>query len=202
MRSFADCASGDCRLATDAADKGGFEVEPTTGDFAAAHGDGIRNAHPRNAAQVGSAIMAVTAFQFYLQYAYGQLRLHVWFSLISAALSIPVAVYAVLEHGVYGAALAWFGLRMITFLIWPSVVHKRFAADLHRPWLQDLLRITAMTGLGLLLGEPVFNAIVSDNRFDILLGLAVSGLICLTLVTLTTRPLVMRLYVMMTKSSV
>ena len=151
---------------------------------------------------IGSAIMAVTAFQFYLQYAYGQLRLHVWFSLISAALSIPVVVYAVLEHGVYGAALAWFGLRMITFLIWPSVVHKRFAADLHRPWLQDLLRITAMTGLGLLLGEPVFNAIVSDNRFDILLGLAVSGLICLTLVTLTTRPLVMRLYVMMTKSSV
>lgn len=151
---------------------------------------------------IGSAIMAVTAFQFYLQYAYGQLRLHVWFSLVSAALSIPVVLYATLEHGVLGAALAWFGLRMLTFLIWPSMVHKRFAASLHRPWLQDLLRITAMTGLGLLIGEPFFAAIASDNRIDILLALALSGLICLTLVTFTSKPVVMRLYLMMTKSSV
>ncbi|MEN2509079.1 polysaccharide biosynthesis protein [Stutzerimonas stutzeri] len=151
---------------------------------------------------LGSAIMAVTAFQFYLQYAYGQLRLHVWFSLISATLSIPLVIYAALEHGVYGAALVWFGLRMLTFLIWPPMVHKRFAAGLHRPWLQDLLRITAMTGLGLLIGEPLFTAIASDNRFDILLGLAVSGLICLTLVAFTSKPVVLRLYLLMTRSSV
>lgn len=151
---------------------------------------------------LGSAIMAATAFQFFLQYAYGQLRLHVWFSLVSAALSIPLVIYAALEHGVYGAALAWFGLRMLTFVVWPPMVHKRFAAGLHRRWLQDLLRITAMTGLGLLIGEPVFASIVSDNRFDILLGLAVSGLICLSLVAFTSKPVVMRLYVLMTKSSV
>lgn len=151
---------------------------------------------------IGSAIMAVTSFQFYLQYAYGQLRLHVWFSLVSAALSIPLVVYASLAYGVYGAALAWFGLRMLTFLIWPSMVHKRFAPSLHRPWLEDLLRITAMTGLGLLISEPVSAAIASDNRFDILLGLAVSGLICVALVAFTSKPVVTRLYLMMTKSSV
>jgi hypothetical protein len=126
----------------------------------------------------------------------------VWFSLISATLSIPLVIYAALEHGVYGAALAWFGLRMLTFLIWPSMVHKRFAPGLYRQWLQDLLRITAMTGVGLLIGEPVFGAIASDNRFDILLGLAVSGLICLTLVAFTSKPVMLRLYVLMTKSSV
>ena len=151
---------------------------------------------------LGSAIMAATAFQFYLQYAHGQLRLHVWFSLISATVSIPLVIYAALEHGVYGAALAWFGLRMLTFFIWPSMVHKRFAPGLHRQWLQDLLRITAMTGVGLLIGEPVFAAIASDNRFDTLLGLAVSGLICVTLVTFTSKPVVLRLYVLMTKSSI
>ena len=151
---------------------------------------------------LGSALMAVTAFQFYLQYAYGQLRQHVWFSLISAVLSVPLVVYAALEHGVYGAALVWFGLRLVTLMIWPAMVHRRFAPDLHRPWLQDLLRITAMTGLGLVIGEPLFTAIATDNRFDILLGLAVSGLICLILVTFTSRPVVMRLYILMTKSSV
>ena len=59
-----------------------------------------------------------------------------------------------------------------------------------------------MTGLGLLIGEPLFTAIASDNRFDILLGLAVSGLICLTLVAFTSKPVVLRLYLLMTRSSV
>lgn len=150
---------------------------------------------------VGSAIMAVTAFQFYLQYAHGQLRLHVWFSVLSAVLSIPLVIYAALDHGAYGAALVWFGLRLLTFLIWPSIVHKRFAPGLHRQWLHDLLRITAMTALGLVISEPVFSAIASDNRFDILLALAVTGMLCLTLVTFTSKPVVLRLYVLMTKSS-
>lgn len=169
-----------------------------TGDRAA--GDWSQQILPWYVA--GSAITAVAAFQFYLQYAHGQLRLHVWFSLVSAALSIPLVVYAALEHGALGAALAWFALRLAAFLVWPSVVHRRFAPGVHRPWLADLLRISAMTGLGLLLGEPLFELVASDNRFDILLALAISGLLCLLLVALTTRPLISRLYLMMTKATV
>lgn len=150
---------------------------------------------------LGSAVMAVTSFPFYLQYAFGQLRLHVWFSLVSAGLSIPVVVYAALSHGAWGAAIAWFGLRMLTFLVWPSIVHRRFAPDLHRPWVQDLLRITAMTGLGLLLGAPFVETLAGDDRIDALLVLALNGLACLALVTFTSRPVVLRLYLLMTKSS-
>jgi O-antigen/teichoic acid export membrane protein len=169
-----------------------------TGDRAA--GDWSRQVLPWYVA--GSALMAVSAFQFYLQYAHGQLRLHVWFSLVSTALSVPLVVFAALWHGVYGAALAWFFLRLVTFLFWPPVVHRRFAPGLHKPWLADLLRITAMTGLGLLLGEPLFGLIASGERFDIFLALAVSGLICVLLVAVTTRPLMSRLHVMMTKATV
>ncbi len=151
---------------------------------------------------LGSALMAVTGFQFYLQYAHGQLRRHVWFSLVSAAISIPLVSYAALEHGAYGAGLVWFGLRLVTLLIWPAMVHRHFAPALQRPWLRDMLRITAMTGLGLLISEPLFAAIANDNRVDILLGLAISGLICLALVAFTSRPVVMRLYLLMTRSSV
>lgn len=111
-------------------------------------------------------------------------------------------IYAALEHGVYGAALAWFFLRLVTFLVWPPVVHKRFAPGVHRIWMADLLRITAMTGLGLLIGQPLFELIASDNRFDLFLALAISGLLCLLLVAATTRPLMSKLFVMMTKATV
>ena len=135
----------------------------------------------------GSALMAVGAFQFYLQYAYGQLRLHIWYSVISTAISMPIVIYAALVHGAYGAALAWFFLRLATFLIWPPVVHRRFAPRLNGVWMGEMLRITAMTVLGLLIGAPLFEAIVSDNRFDILLALATSGAVCLLLVAASSK---------------
>lgn len=147
----------------------------------------------------GSALMAVGAFQFYLQYAYGQLRLHIWYSVISTAISMPIVIYAALVHGAYGAALAWFFLRLATFLIWPPVVHRRFAPRLNGVWMGEMLRITAMTVLGLLIGAPLFEAIVSDNRFDILLALATSGAVCLLLVAASSKPLVNKLYLLITK---
>ncbi|MFS4426638.1 oligosaccharide flippase family protein [Stutzerimonas stutzeri] len=147
----------------------------------------------------GSALMAVGAFQFYLQYAYGQLRLHIWYSVISTAISMPIVIYAALVHGAYGAALAWFFLRLATFLIWPPVVHRRFAPRLNGVWMGEMLRITAMTVLGLLIGAPLFEAIVSDNRFDILLALATSGAVCLLLVAASSKSLVNKLYLLITK---
>lgn len=151
---------------------------------------------------LGSALMAAGAFQFYLQYAYGQLRLHIGYSVVSTALSVPLVVYAALAHGAYGAALAWFFLRLATFLAWPPVVHRRYAAGLHRTWMMELLRIAAMTALGLVLGDPLFAMLVGDNRFDILVALAVSGAICLLLVAASSRPLVLKLFVLITKPSI
>ena len=63
----------------------------------------------------------------------------------------------------------------------------------------EMLRITAMTVLGLLIGAPLFEAIVSDNRFDILLALATSGAVCLLLVAASSKPLVNKLYLLITK---
>ena len=147
----------------------------------------------------GSALMAVGAFQFYLQYAYGQLRLHIWYSVVSTAVSVPIVIYTALAHGAYGAALAWFFLRLATFVIWPPVVHRSFAPGLQGVWARDMLRITAATVIGVALGEPLFLLIVSDNRFDILMALAVSGFICLALVAATSKSLRLKLHLLITK---
>ncbi len=151
---------------------------------------------------LGSAIMAISAFQFYLQYAYGRLRLHVWYSLVSTGLAVPLVVYAVFEHGARGAAVVWFALRLITFLVWPPVVHQRFAPRLHAPWLRDLLRICLMTAIGLALSAPLFDALASDERLDIFMGLAASGALCLLLIAATTRPVVNRLFLFIHKPSI
>ncbi|MBX8537861.1 oligosaccharide flippase family protein [Pseudomonas cichorii] len=151
---------------------------------------------------LGSAIMAASAFQFYLQYAYGQMRLHLWYSVISAVITVPVMFLAIHYQGAYGAALAFFSLRAVSFAIWPVIVHQRLAPGIHGQWLRDTLRISAMTAVGLVCSEPVFRMIAhQQSRTTVLLGLAASGFITLALVAASYKPLAMKIYVLFSKPS-
>ncbi|MCO8165829.1 oligosaccharide flippase family protein [Pseudomonas sp. 21LCFQ010] len=150
---------------------------------------------------LGSAIMAISGFQFYLQYAYGQIRLHVTYSLVCAVISVPLTVWAIHELGVLGAALSWAGLRLVSLAIWPLIVHRRLAPALHGPWLRDLLRISLMTLLGLTLSAPLFELIAGPDRFSVVLALALSGLLTLLPVTLSHRPLLHKIYLTLSKPS-
>ncbi|SEJ97061.1 lipopolysaccharide biosynthesis protein [Pseudomonas sp. NFR16] len=150
---------------------------------------------------LGSAIMAVSAFQFYLQYAYGQMRLHVWYSVVSALITVPVMFLAIRESGALGAALAWFVLRAVSFAIWPMIVHQRLAPGIHGQWLRDILRICVMTAVGLAISEPVMRLIANENRFNLFMGLAVSGLITLMVVAASYKPLVTKISVLFSKAS-
>ncbi|KPZ24407.1 MULTISPECIES: lipopolysaccharide biosynthesis protein [Pseudomonas syringae group] len=150
---------------------------------------------------LGSAIMAASAFQFYLQYAYGRMQLHLWYSLVSTAITVPVMCLAIHYQGVYGAALAWFFLRMTSFAIWPLIVHQCLAPGIHRQWLSDIVRITIMTAVGLAISEPVFRLIAGQSRGSLLLAMAVSGLITLALVAGSHRPLRSKIHVLFSKPS-
>jgi O-antigen/teichoic acid export membrane protein len=162
-----------------------------TGDQAAAQWS--RSVLPWYA--LGSAIMAASAFQFYLQYAYGRMRLHIWYSVISAVITVPAMLVAIKYQGAYGAALAWFFLRAASFAVWPMIVHQRLAPGIHGQWLRDVLRISAMTAVGVLISEPVFRMIAAQSRVSVLLGLAASGLITLLLVAASYKPLALKIYI-------
>lgn len=150
---------------------------------------------------LGSAIMAVSAFQFYLQYAHGQMRLHIWYSVISAVVTVPVMFLAIHYHGAYGAALAWFFLRAGSFALWPMIVHRRLAPGIHGQWLRDIIRISLMSAVGLAVSEPVFLMIAGDDRISVLLGLAASGLITLMLVAGSYKPMALKIFVFFSKPS-
>jgi O-antigen/teichoic acid export membrane protein len=150
---------------------------------------------------LGSAIMAVSTFQFYLQYAYGQMRLHIWYSVISAVITVPAMILAIHFYGALGAAIAWFTLRVVSFALWPTIVHQRLAPGIHSQWLRDILRISVMTAVGLAISEPVLRMIVSENRFNTFMGLAVSGLITLMVVAASYKPLVTKISVLFSKLS-
>ncbi len=84
---------------------------------------------------LGNGILSLGSFQYYLQFAHGKLRIHVIFNTISAAIQVPIVIYAAFKYGALGVALTWFTLRLMTFIIWTPIVHHIFAPGIHWPWL-------------------------------------------------------------------
>lgn len=84
---------------------------------------------------IGSGILALGAFPYYLQFAKGDLRLHLIGSFLFVLLLIPNLIWATWKFGMIGAGWAWLLVNLIYFLFWVPFVHHRFVRGLHRVWL-------------------------------------------------------------------
>lgn len=99
---------------------------------------------------MGNGILAVSAFPYYLQYAKGDLRLHLFGNAVFVVLLIPAIIWAASSYGGVGAGYAWLAMNVLYFLAWVPLVHRRFEPGLNRRWFfQDVLVIwTVITLVG------------------------------------------------------
>jgi len=136
---------------------------------------------------LGNGILAISAFQYYLQFAHGKLKMHVIYSSISAIIQIPIIIYVAFEYGALGVALTWFMLRLLLFGIWTPIVHNKFAPGIHWHWLlKDIAPIFFSTVVLLLFvgnldidfggmrGMQVFIVLGSIGLFVLALNMLVS----------------------------
>lgn len=95
---------------------------------------------------MGNGILGVAAFAYYLQFTIGDLKLHVRYNTFSAAISIPLIVWAAYTHGALGVAIVWFVFRLVSFLLWTPYIHHKFAPGIHKDWmLKDILPVFLST---------------------------------------------------------
>lgn len=115
---------------------------------------------------LGNGLLVIGAFQYYLQYAYGKLKIHVIFNTASAAVSIPLIVYAAIYYGAVGVGYVWLGLRVVSLLLWTPYVHRVFAAGLHVTWLlKDVLPAILASTAGALLVFYMSQRGFPESRF-------------------------------------
>lgn len=97
---------------------------------------------------LGNGFFVMSAFPYYLQFAKGDLRLHLFGNLLFLFFLIPALIWAAWKYGSLGAGYAWLFSNMIYFLIWVPFVHKKFSEGLHRQWLiNDLGWMAASSGV-------------------------------------------------------
>lgn len=98
---------------------------------------------------IGNGILALGAFPYYLQYAKGDMKLHLWGNVLFVFLLIPALIYATIHNGAVGAGYAWVLANATYFLVWVPRVHKRFVRGLHWRWaLCDIAPIGLITLIG------------------------------------------------------
>lgn len=93
---------------------------------------------------VGYGFLAVGAFPYYLQYAKGDLKLHLIGNALFVVVLIPSVIWGANNYGMTGAGWAWLVSNVVYFLVWTPLVHHRFAPQLHSRWLlRDIVRPAA-----------------------------------------------------------
>jgi len=134
---------------------------------------------------IGNGLIAIGAFQYYLQFAYGNVRLNIWFNIVYALTMLPLTVFVVFHWGAYGAAWTWLGVNAALVLFWTPVVHARFAPGIHRRWLiADVgLPVVVAAGVAVACGYlPHFH-----NRLALLAQLLAMGAVVALATALSSR---------------
>lgn len=97
---------------------------------------------------LGNCFMTIAAFAYYLQYANGDLRLHVIGNMLLMILMVPALALAATRFGARGSGYAWLGVNAAYFALWVPLVHRRIAPHLHLRWLtHDIFPIAATSTL-------------------------------------------------------
>lgn len=100
---------------------------------------------------LGNILLAMGVFPYFLQYAKGELKLHLIGSILFAALLLPCLFWATRQYGMVGAGYAWLGTHVLVFFLWLPNVHVHFYKGLHSKWLlNDIMPIFVAASVALL----------------------------------------------------
>ena len=110
---------------------------------------------------IGNGILAVSAFPYCLQYAKGDMFLHMIGNAVFVVILIPAIIWAASQYGGVGAGYVWLAMNVIYFAVWVPLVHSRFEPGLNALWFgRDVLVIgvvTSVVGYGLFTIMPHHN---------------------------------------------
>jgi O-antigen/teichoic acid export membrane protein len=126
---------------------------------------------------LGNGILALGAFPYYLQFAKGDLRLHMIGNAVFVLVLIPALIWATEKYGGEGAGYVWLGLNIFLFVAWSPIVHHKFAPGLNLKWYkEDVLVILIPTlAVGFCFSLSDFNHLSSSRLMQfikiILIGL-------------------------------
>ncbi len=137
---------------------------------------------------LGSGIYVLGTFQYYLQNAFGTLRLYVIGSTISLVVLAPLIYFVTMKFGALGAGQLWFIFSLIWFLAWTLLVHSKLVPGFHLKWMaKDLVpMLFSIVVLSYLMKKMIYID-MSESRMIIISKTAIIGIGFLTITSICVR---------------
>ena len=104
---------------------------------------------------IGNGLLSLGAFPYFLQYAKGNLKLHIIGSVLYFLIYIPTLIFATIKLGAIGAGLSWVLVNLLYLLFWLPKVHSRFFDNLNAEWFKSVAAILT----------PALLAVVISHRY-------------------------------------
>ena len=134
---------------------------------------------------IGNGFLSMAAFPYYLQFAKGDLKLHLIGNFIFLILLIPALIMTTLHFGTIGAGYAWLAANTVYFFSWIPVIHKRFEQGLHKKWmLVDVAPIFLIALVTAVITEHVI--VWYEGRLAIALTIVAAGIAVLAFAGFTS----------------
>lgn len=91
---------------------------------------------------LGNGVLCLSSFPYYMQYAKGNLNMHLMGNTLFAIILLPLIVWGANKFGGIGAGFVWLGMNLLSFSVWQPQVHRKFEPGLNIKWYtQDTLLI-------------------------------------------------------------
>jgi len=88
---------------------------------------------------LGNALLALSAFPYYLQYTKGNLKYHLIGNIILVSTLIPTIIWAAKNYGGIGAGWVWLITQATYLLFWVSYVHIKIEPGINTKWFKSFL---------------------------------------------------------------
>jgi O-antigen/teichoic acid export membrane protein len=138
---------------------------------------------------VGNACSALASLAFFVQYAKGDLSLHLKGNIGFLILFAPAVVYGGIHFGAVGAAYVWLGMNALLLFGWVAIVHRKFMPGINASWFRGVVvRIAAVIPVGLLVS---YADLTTSSRIGLFFVLSGTWLAMLAL-TVAVSPIVQR----------
>jgi len=139
---------------------------------------------------LGSCIYVWGTFQYYLQNAFGKLRLYVIGLTLSFVIQTPLIYFIIIKYGALGASQLFFIFSLIWFLGMTLVVHSKLVPGFHLKWLmKDLLPILLFIVISSYIMKSIISIEMSESRILVILKMAIIFIGFFTLTSICVRPI-------------
>lgn len=135
---------------------------------------------------LGNAVLAISAFPYYLQYAKGNLNYHFIGNVALLAILVPLIIWASIHYGAVGAGWVWLISQTCYLFFWVSYVHFKIEPNINTIWFKSFLPSMFSVSIFSYFIHECF--LFSNDRFVALIQICLVSVMSLIIAIISIRP--------------